>query len=162
MIDRRLTLAALFAALALVVAGGLWWSAAPAPVSEPGGAAASPDPPRADVAIGAAHYEVSGDGPATKIHYTIVDDESQSLAVPLPWVKSTGATWMAVRAQRGPGPGQITCQITGHGKVWATNTASGPYAVCTASAVPEKPHPDPAPSDRIQLCATCIAPGRRA
>lgn len=153
---------AVLAVLGLLAGGLLVWSSGPAPVSEPGGALPSPDTPRsnATVATGAAQYEVAGDGPAVKIHYAIVDDEVFRRDMPLPWVKSTGADWMAVEAQRGAGPGQITCTITGHGRVWAVNTASGPYAVCNASAVPEKPRPDPAQRELPALCPTCITPGR--
>lgn len=133
----------------------------PAPVSGPAGAvpAASPSNSGA-LALGAPQYEVIGDGPAAEIQYSLVNDETHALQVPLPWVKPTGAPWMSVRAQRGPGPGQITCTITGHGQVWAVNTAGGPYAVCHASAVPEKRRPEPAERDQITLCPTCIEPGR--
>jgi hypothetical protein len=157
---RWIVLGAVVAVLGLGV-GWFWSTVEPTPVSGPAGAAPAADVPHSDtVATGAAHYSVTGDGPAVKIRYSIVDDEVFRRDMPLPWIKSTGATWMAVEAQRGPGPGSITCQITGHGQVWATHTASGPYAVCTASGVPEKPHPDPAPRELPRLCPTCITPGR--
>lgn len=128
-------------ALLLALHGGLIQvgppSRPPLPVSVPGGAAAGPPTVAPAVAVGAARYEVTGDGPATRINYMIVGAESDSVNATLPWMKSTGAPWMSVTTWRGPGPGSITCRITGGGRILAEHTAAGPYAQCTASEIQE-------------------------
>ncbi len=107
----------------------------PAPASIPGGSGGTPQP-RSAIALGAAQYEVLGDGPVDRLEYTIVGDDSTARNVALPWVKSTGVEYMTLFAYRGPGPGTITCRITGSGQILASSTATGPYALCTVSAVP--------------------------
>ena len=126
-------------ALAIAVAAGVFailQSDPPSPVSEPGGGPpALTRAPVAEIPTGAARCEVIGDGPAVRIDYSIVGNESVRYAQILPWCKSTGATFMSVSAQRGAGPGSITCRITGGGRVIAENTNQGPYAVCRVADI---------------------------
>jgi hypothetical protein len=108
----------------------------PAPVSAPAGG--PPPPPYPEIPVGTAQYEVTGDGVATTITFIIDNDEANEHNVTLPWKKSSGTPWMSLSAQRGEGPGYITCRITGHGQVLAVDTASGPFAICLATATQDK------------------------
>jgi hypothetical protein len=127
----------LLAAVMVALLTGSWMSLGlswpPDPVSEPAGG--PPSPPRSRVGL-AANYVVTGDGPVT-LTIAVVGDEVRFRDVALPWHKSSGVDFMSLEAQRGAGPGTITCQITGNGQVINEKTASGPYATCLVADVVE-------------------------